>query len=118
MRNRHWEGLSQTLGCKVAPGPDLCLSALIRAGIMDKLEALQDISDNASREYSLEKQLDGMQVGGCMHAWEGAWEGGCMQLCMHGRVHGSVHGRVWKSSLGCGSPYQHIITLSNPLPIK
>ena len=90
MRNRHWEGLSQTLGCKVAPGPDLCLSALIRAGVMDKLEALQDISDNASREYSLEKQLDGMQVGGCMGGRVHAWEGGCM--------HGRVNERVWTSN--------------------
>ncbi|GAX82307.1 hypothetical protein CEUSTIGMA_g9736.t1 [Chlamydomonas eustigma] len=63
MRARHWESLSNLLGgsVKVKPGPDLCLSKLIKAGIMDKLEALQDLSDNASREYSLEKQLDVMQ---------------------------------------------------------
>lgn len=62
MRGRHWEGLSAAAGFKVAPGDDLVLNKLLQGGILHHMDALQDISDSASRELALERQLDRMMA--------------------------------------------------------
>ncbi|KAJ9518810.1 hypothetical protein QJQ45_026079, partial [Haematococcus lacustris] len=62
MRGRHWDALSKAVGAPVWPGEELQLSRLVKLGISNHLEALQDISDAASREHALERQLDKMQV--------------------------------------------------------
>eukprot|EP00798_Chlamydomonas_sp_ICE-L_P021154 gene21154-28043_t len=52
---------TQKMGNKVVPGEELTLSGLLKGNILKHLDGLQDISDGASREHSLEKSLDRMQ---------------------------------------------------------
>ncbi len=52
---------------QVSAGDNVTLASLLKAGLADHEAALQDISDAASREYSLEKLLDRMEVRMAVH---------------------------------------------------
>ncbi|PNH05107.1 Dynein heavy chain 7, axonemal [Tetrabaena socialis] len=62
MRGRHWERLSTALGTPTMPGTDgeLNLQKLLSVGIAAHIDLLQELSDTASREMSLERSLDRM----------------------------------------------------------
>lgn len=62
MRGRHWQAVSNTAGVKVAPSEDESLHNLLQNGLLKFEKEVQDISDSASREAALEKQLDNMQL--------------------------------------------------------
>lgn len=62
MRGRHWQAISDTAGFKVAPSEDESLHNLLQNGLLNFEKEIQDISDSASREAALEKQLDNMQL--------------------------------------------------------
>ncbi|KAG2500939.1 hypothetical protein HYH03_000764 [Edaphochlamys debaryana] len=62
MRGRHWDKLSTVLGTRVFPGGDseLNLQKLLALDIAKHVDALQELSDTASREMALERSLDRM----------------------------------------------------------
>ena len=60
MRDRHWKGLADTLGKPVQPNEMSTLASLIEQNVGDYIEQIQEASDAASKEYSLEKALDKM----------------------------------------------------------
>lgn len=62
MRGRHWQAISTAAGLKVAPSEDESLHNLLQNGLLTFEKEIQDISDSASREAALEKQLDSMQL--------------------------------------------------------
>jgi len=62
MRGRHWAAMTATAGFTVAPSDDASLQTLLQHGIQEHEKALQELSDAASREFALEKQLDKMQA--------------------------------------------------------
>lgn len=62
MRGRHWQAVSNSAGFKVAPSEDESLHNLLQNGLLKHVKEIQDISDSASREAALEKQLDNMQL--------------------------------------------------------
>ena len=74
------------------PGDDFTLSKLLQQNILEKLLILQDISDGASREYALERQLDGMQA---------EWAGVEFELMAYGRLSGFILKGQVSSGSGC-----------------
>eukprot|EP00741_Cyanophora_paradoxa_P002212 tig00000555_g2144.t1 len=62
MRERHWEGLSNVVGFQVRPDESANLNLMLKMKLDQHLPRLQELSDNASKEYSLEKTYDKMQA--------------------------------------------------------
>lgn len=62
MRGRHWQKISAVAGFTVAPTEEESLHNLLQEGLKQHEKVLQDLSDSASREHALEKQLDKMQA--------------------------------------------------------
>ena len=61
LRERHWRHLDETLGKSVKPQPGVTtLAMLLEEGVDKDLAALQEVSEMASKEHSLEKTLDKM----------------------------------------------------------
>ena len=66
MQIRHWIAVSEEVGQEVRKTEDFTLSSALSMGLGDHLERIQEISENASKEFSLEKALVKM---------EGEWTG-------------------------------------------
>lgn len=60
MRDRHWEVVSDETGIEVSSDSTASLKYLLDADIMESLPRLTEISDTASREWSIEKALGKM----------------------------------------------------------
>ena len=60
LRDRHWELLSDTIGFEVRLDEVTPLKRLLQNDIMDFLPKVTEISDTASREWSIEKALTKM----------------------------------------------------------
>ena len=61
LRKRHWDKASDIAGFKIAPTSDT-LETLLDNDCMTKMAELDELSDCASREYTLETTLEKMQV--------------------------------------------------------
>lgn len=72
LKTRHWAEIFRIVGFTVASSEDgtgfedFSVQDLLACNILDKLESVQALSCNASKEYSLEKALEKMK---------GDWEG-------------------------------------------
>jgi dynein heavy chain len=60
MRERHWEQVSAVIGYAFRPTETTALNTVLGMGLERHLEKLNEISDAASKEYSLERALDKM----------------------------------------------------------
>jgi dynein heavy chain len=61
LRDRHWRALSETTGRSLKPTPGVTtLSMMLEEKVDALLPAIQDVSETASKEHSLEKALDKM----------------------------------------------------------
>ena len=60
MRDRHWKGLATSIGHAIQPNDMTTLSSLLEQKVGDHLDKIQEASDTASKEFSLEKALDKM----------------------------------------------------------
>ena len=60
MRERHWASLSTHLGYSIRPTMELTLLQLIEKGFLSHVDYLSELSGMATKEHSLEKQLEGM----------------------------------------------------------
>jgi hypothetical protein len=64
LRERHWAKVAEVAGLQLSgPAGGLTVSRALAAGLPAKLEALEEISEFASKEFALERALDKMQVG-------------------------------------------------------
>ncbi|EFJ31602.1 hypothetical protein SELMODRAFT_86461 [Selaginella moellendorffii] len=61
MRDRHWKKLSDQLGFEVKPGPTFTVSVALELGLPKYMAVIEDISEFASKEYSVEVTIDKMQ---------------------------------------------------------
>ncbi|KAI9175897.1 hypothetical protein H9P43_006261 [Blastocladiella emersonii ATCC 22665] len=61
MRDRHWEKLSGELGVNVCPNQTTTLAELIKMQLMDRMEVLTKVSEEAGKEYAIEAALDKME---------------------------------------------------------
>ena len=60
MRARHWENVSEAVGFYVMPTESTSLLEMVQKKMGDQIKKLEEISDVASKEYSLERSLDKM----------------------------------------------------------
>lgn len=58
LKERHWEEISNLVGFKVDPHKKESLSRFIGMNLEDKYQKLDEISDAATKEFSIEKILD------------------------------------------------------------
>ena len=62
LRERHWSTMSDIVGFHLRPTEDATLQLLVEKEVHLQAQSLEEISDTASREHSLEKALDKMQA--------------------------------------------------------
>ncbi|XP_036755222.2 dynein axonemal heavy chain 3 isoform X5 [Manis pentadactyla] len=62
MKDRHWQQISQIVGCEIKPTETTCLSNMLEFGIGKFIDKLEPINAAASKEYSLEKNLEKMKL--------------------------------------------------------
>ena len=61
MRDRHWLQVSEVVGFDLHPDDDWCLSRLIDMNLQVHIAKFDNISEAASKEFSLEKALTKMK---------------------------------------------------------
>ena len=61
LRDRHWEELSAVVGYSLKPDDGATLAKYLGLGLEEHMEAFLNISEGASKEFSLEKQLAKMK---------------------------------------------------------
>nr|XP_032821318.1 dynein heavy chain 7, axonemal isoform X2 [Petromyzon marinus] len=60
LRGRHWDALSEVVGFPLLTQEQVCLEKFLEMNLESFLSKFNDISDTASKEYSLEKALEKM----------------------------------------------------------
>jgi dynein heavy chain len=65
LKRRHWEALSELLGKIIDPEDELTLQALLDLDAAAQIEAIQEITIAAEKEYNLERTMNAM-----MKEWE------------------------------------------------
>ncbi|XP_068952632.1 dynein axonemal heavy chain 3 [Petaurus breviceps papuanus] len=61
MKDRHWKQISEIVGIEIKPDETTCLLNILEFGIGKFIDKLEPISAAASKEYSLEKNMDKMK---------------------------------------------------------
>lgn len=61
LRDRHWEQISMIIGQPFKPEDDTSLNKIIEMDLMQHIPRLEQISEAASKEFSLEKALEKMK---------------------------------------------------------
>ena len=61
LRDRHWERISEIVGFPVRPDESSCLSKFVDMNLGPYIPKFESISEAASKEYALEKALEGMK---------------------------------------------------------
>ncbi|XP_055265604.1 dynein axonemal heavy chain 3 [Moschus berezovskii] len=62
MKDRHWQQISEIVGYEIKPTETTCLSNMLEFGFGKFIEKLEPIGAAASKEYSLEKNLEKMKL--------------------------------------------------------
>lgn len=62
LKDRHWNSISRIVGANVKADDSFSLSLAISMGCVTHLAAVAEVSESASKEYTLEKAVDKMQV--------------------------------------------------------
>ncbi|KAL3158235.1 hypothetical protein ABBQ38_010487 [Trebouxia sp. C0009 RCD-2024] len=62
LHERHWEQIAAVVGFDVRPDEVTSLRRLLDYNIQDHIKAIEEISEQASREWSIEKALDKMHA--------------------------------------------------------
>lgn len=65
MKTRHWEKISQIVGFEIVVDDELTLQKIIDFGLVDYISKFESISEGATKENSLERNLEKM-----MNEWE------------------------------------------------
>ena len=58
LRDRHWEGFADLLGYSIQPHDKTTLQDMVDKKLDNDFKKMEEISESASKEYSLEKNLD------------------------------------------------------------
>ncbi|XP_053412126.1 dynein axonemal heavy chain 3 [Nycticebus coucang] len=61
MKDRHWQQISEIVGYEIKPTETTCLSNMLDYGLGKFIEKLEPIGAAASKEYSLEKNMEKMK---------------------------------------------------------
>ena len=60
LKERHWDEIQQTIQFTIRGNIDTTLQKLIGINALTHIEKLDEISDNASKEFNIERVLDKM----------------------------------------------------------
>ena len=63
LRDRHWKKISTLSGKPLKITEEITFNELLRQNLQEQLEEIQEVSEYASKEYRLEKQMEKMQNG-------------------------------------------------------
>eukprot|EP00775_Hariotina_reticulata_P006671 gene6671-6895_t len=66
LRERHWAAMADVVGFEIKQDEVTSLKRLLDNGMLEHVESITELSDSASREFSIEKALDKMEAD-----WEG-----------------------------------------------
>ena len=61
LRERHWEKISDIVGFNIQPADTSCLSKFVDMNLDPYIPKFESISEAASKEFALEKALEGMK---------------------------------------------------------
>ncbi|KAM4829514.1 dynein axonemal heavy chain 3 [Thomomys bottae] len=61
MKDRHWQQISEIVGYEIKPSETTCLSNMLEFGFGKYVDKLEPIGAAASKEYSLEKNMEKMK---------------------------------------------------------
>uniref|UniRef100_A0A8B9MHC5 Dynein axonemal heavy chain 3 n=1 Tax=Accipiter nisus TaxID=211598 RepID=A0A8B9MHC5_9AVES len=61
MKERHWEQISEIVGCEIRPDETTTLKNILEFGLSKYIDQLEPIGAAASKEYSLEKSIEKMK---------------------------------------------------------
>lgn len=61
LKERHWEQISAIINIPIKVDADLTLAKIIEMGLLPLVSLFESISDNASKEATLEKAMDKME---------------------------------------------------------
>ncbi|NXA07095.1 DYH3 protein, partial [Sapayoa aenigma] len=61
MKERHWEQISEIVGCEIKPNESTTLRNILEFGLSKHIEQLEPVGAAASKEYSLEKSVEKMK---------------------------------------------------------
>lgn len=61
IKDRHWSRMSELVGFSLKPTEETPLSEVLQMGLEKHLDALSEVSTQASKEFALEKALQKMQ---------------------------------------------------------
>ncbi|XP_060028831.1 dynein axonemal heavy chain 3 isoform X1 [Erinaceus europaeus] len=61
IKERHWQQISEVVGCEIKPTETTCLANMLEYGFSKYIDKLEPIGAAASKEYSLEKNLEKMK---------------------------------------------------------
>ncbi|XP_006892767.1 PREDICTED: dynein heavy chain 3, axonemal [Elephantulus edwardii] len=62
MEDRHWQQISEIVGCEIKPNETTCLQNMLEIGFGKFIDKLEPIGAIASKEYTLEKNLEKMKL--------------------------------------------------------
>ncbi|XP_036906430.1 dynein heavy chain 3, axonemal-like, partial [Sturnira hondurensis] len=62
MKDQHWQQISELVGCEIKPTETTCLANMLEFGFSKFIDKLEPIGAAASKEYSLEKNLEKMKL--------------------------------------------------------
>lgn len=62
LRDRHWEQISEIVAFPLKPDDSYCLSKFVDMNLESHIPRFEQISEAASKEYSLEKAMEKMKT--------------------------------------------------------
>ncbi|KAF6266164.1 dynein heavy chain 9 [Scenedesmus sp. NREL 46B-D3] len=109
LRERHWTALAEVVGFEIKQDEVTSLRRLLETDILEHLERIRELSDSASREFSIEKALDKMAADWEGLAFElGTWKGTGTHILKGGPVEEAqmlLDDHVVKSQAMAASPF-------------
>ncbi|XP_036135820.1 dynein heavy chain 3, axonemal [Molossus molossus] len=107
MKDRHWQQISEIVGCKIKPTETTCLANMLESGFSKFIDKLEPIGAAASKEYSLEKNLEKMKLDWVNMTFNFAKyrDTDTSILCAVDDIQLLLDDHVIKTQTMCGSPF-------------
>nr|XP_060504710.1 dynein axonemal heavy chain 3 isoform X1 [Panthera onca]XP_060504711.1 dynein axonemal heavy chain 3 isoform X1 [Panthera onca] len=107
MKDRHWQQISEIVGYEIKPTETTCLSNMLEYGFGKFVDKLEPIGAAASKEYSLEKNLEKMKLDWVNMTFNFVKyrDTGTSILCAVDDIQLLLDDHVIKTQTMCGSPF-------------